>query len=68
MLKFTLTFVGLIVKAILSTKDLRMVPSEIYEWIEGNYAYFRNRGPSWMKSVRYNLTTYSCFIKVGEFP
>ncbi|VEL27314.1 unnamed protein product [Protopolystoma xenopodis] len=57
---------GLIAKAILSTKERRMVLSDIYHWIQVNYAYFRTRGPGWRNSIRHNLSLNDCFIKVGE--
>ncbi len=44
-----------------------MVLSEIYEWIQVNYSYFRSRGPGWRNSIRHNLSLNDCFIKVGEF-
>lgn len=43
-----------------------MVLSEIYEWIQVNYAYFRSRGPGWRNSIRHNLSLNDCFIKVGR--
>ncbi|VDD77985.1 unnamed protein product [Mesocestoides corti] len=57
---------GLIAKAILSSKERRMVLSEIYEWIQFNYSYFRSRGPGWRNSIRHNLSLNDCFIKVGR--
>ncbi|VDN98038.1 unnamed protein product [Rodentolepis nana] len=60
------SYIGLIAKAILSSKDRRMVLSEIYEWIQVNYAYFRSRGPGWRNSIRHNLSLNDCFIKVGR--
>ncbi|KAL5963291.1 Forkhead box protein I1 [Taenia solium] len=57
---------SLIAKAILSSKERRMVLSEIYEWIQVNYAYFRSRGPGWRNSIRHNLSLNDCFIKVGR--
>ncbi|KAL5106511.1 Forkhead box protein I1 [Taenia crassiceps] len=60
------SYIGLIAKAILSSKERRMVLSEIYEWIQVNYAYFRSRGPGWRNSIRHNLSLNDCFIKVGR--
>ncbi|KAF8566946.1 hypothetical protein P879_08484 [Paragonimus westermani] len=57
---------GLIAKAILSTDDRRMILSEIYQWIQLNYPYFRTRGPGWRNSIRHNLSLNDCFIKVGR--
>ncbi|CAL8069552.1 unnamed protein product [Calicophoron daubneyi] len=60
------SYIGLIAKAILSTKDRRMILSEIYQWIQANYPYFRTRGPGWRNSIRHNLSLNDCFIKVGR--
>ncbi|KAF5403335.1 Forkhead box protein J3 [Paragonimus heterotremus] len=57
---------SLIAKAILSTDDRRMILSEIYQWIQLNYPYFRTRGPGWRNSIRHNLSLNDCFIKVGR--
>ncbi|GAA33262.2 forkhead box protein J3 [Clonorchis sinensis] len=57
---------GLIAKAILSTEARRMILSEIYQWIQSNYPYFRTRGPGWRNSIRHNLSLNDCFIKVGR--
>lgn len=35
------SYIGLIAKAILSTKDKRMLLSEIYDWIIERYPYFK---------------------------
>lgn len=35
------SYIGLIAKAILSSKDKRMLLSEIYDWIGSNYSYFK---------------------------
>ncbi|VDP97077.1 unnamed protein product [Trichobilharzia regenti] len=59
-------FYGLIAKAILSTQERRMILSEIYQWIQLRYPYFRTRGPGWRNSIRHNLSLNDCFIKVGK--
>jgi hypothetical protein len=35
------SYIGLIAKAILSTKEKRMLLSEIYDWIMEQYPYFK---------------------------
>ncbi|KAA3672776.1 uncharacterized protein DEA37_0007243 [Paragonimus westermani] len=65
-LKPNFSYIGLIAKAILSTDDRRMILSEIYQWIQLNYPYFRTRGPGWRNSIRHNLSLNDCFIKVGR--
>ncbi|CAH8590764.1 unnamed protein product [Heterobilharzia americana] len=60
------SYIGLIAKAILSTQERRMILSEIYQWIQSRYAYFRTRGPGWRNSIRHNLSLNDCFVKVGR--
>ncbi|CAH8597492.1 unnamed protein product [Dicrocoelium dendriticum] len=60
------SYIGLIAKAILSTEERRMILSEIYQWIQMNYPYFRSRGPGWRNSIRHNLSLNDCFIKIGR--
>ncbi|VDP97080.1 unnamed protein product [Trichobilharzia regenti] len=43
-----------------------MILSEIYQWIQLRYPYFRTRGPGWRNSIRHNLSLNDCFIKVGK--
>ncbi|CAD5125836.1 unnamed protein product [Dimorphilus gyrociliatus] len=60
------SYIGLIAMAILSSKDKKLVLSDIYQWILDNYAYFRTRGPGWRNSIRHNLSLNDCFIKAGR--
>ena len=60
------TYIELIAKAILSTKDMKMAFSEICDWIRGNYAYFRNHHIDWRNTIRYTLSINDCFIKLGR--
>uniref|UniRef100_A0A1I8F713 Fork-head domain-containing protein n=1 Tax=Macrostomum lignano TaxID=282301 RepID=A0A1I8F713_9PLAT len=62
------SYIGLIGMAILSSKERKMVLSDIYQWILDNYPYFRTRGPGWRNSIRHNLSLNDCFVKVGEYP
>ena len=61
------SYIGLIGMAILSSKDKKLVLSDIYQWILDNYNYFRTRGPGWRNSIRHNLSLNDCFVKVGIF-
>ena len=60
------SYIGLIAMAILSSKENKMVLSDIYQWILDNYAYFRTRGPGWRNSIRHNLSLNDCFVKAGR--
>lgn len=64
--KPTHSYIGLIAMAILSTPDKKLVLSDIYQWIQDNYLYFRTRGPGWRNSIRHNLSLNDCFIKCGR--
>ncbi|CAH1797154.1 unnamed protein product [Owenia fusiformis] len=60
------SYIGLIAMAILSSKEKRLVLSDIYQWILDNYIYFRQRGPGWRNSIRHNLSLNDCFIKADR--
>lgn len=60
------SYIGLIAMAILSSRDKKLVLSDIYQWILDNYPYFRTRGPGWRNSIRHNLSLNDCFIKAGR--
>ncbi len=60
------SYIGLIAMAILSSKEKKLVLSDIYQWILDSYAYFRQRGPGWRNSIRHNLSLNDCFIKVSD--
>jgi hypothetical protein len=60
------SYIGLIAMAILSTPEMKLVLSDIYQHILDNYPYFRSRGPGWRNSIRHNLSLNDCFIKSGR--
>ncbi|KAH8256360.1 hypothetical protein KR032_003396 [Drosophila birchii] len=60
------SYIGLIAMAILSSTDIKLVLSDIYQYILDNYPYFRSRGPGWRNSIRHNLSLNDCFIKSGR--
>lgn len=60
------SYIGLIAMAILSNPDMKLVLSDIYQYILDNYSYFRARGPGWRNSIRHNLSLNDCFIKAGR--
>ncbi|XP_064607225.1 forkhead box protein E4-like [Liolophura sinensis] len=64
--KPTLSYIGLIAKAIMESPQSRLSLGSIYTWIESNYPYYRNRGQGWRNSVRHNLSLNDCFIKAGR--
>ncbi|KAL1454209.1 hypothetical protein WDU94_010486 [Cyamophila willieti] len=60
------SYIGLIAMAILSNPEMKLVLSDIYQYILDNYNYFRTRGPGWRNSIRHNLSLNDCFIKAGR--
>uniref|UniRef100_A0A8D8ZBM1 Fork head domain-containing protein FD5 n=1 Tax=Cacopsylla melanoneura TaxID=428564 RepID=A0A8D8ZBM1_9HEMI len=60
------SYIGLIAMGILSSPDMKLVLSDIYQYILDNYTYFRTRGPGWRNSIRHNLSLNDCFIKAGR--
>ena len=66
--KPTLSYIGLISKAILSSPQQKLVLGDIYTYILTHYPYFRNKGPGWRNSIRHNLSLNDCFVKVGRSP
>ncbi|KAH8275961.1 hypothetical protein KR026_008200 [Drosophila bipectinata] len=60
------SYIGLIAMAILGSAEMKLVLSDIYQFILDNYPYFRSRGPGWRNSIRHNLSLNDCFIKSGR--
>ena len=59
-----MTFLELIVRAIMETPTQMLYLQEIYDTLEWKYPYFQVADPSWKNSVRHNLSTHPCFVKV----
>ncbi|XP_031555336.1 forkhead box protein C1-B-like [Actinia tenebrosa] len=64
--KPTQSYIGLIAEAILSSPEEKLILSDIYGFILGNYPYFRNKGTGWRNSIRHNLSLNDCFVKAGR--
>lgn len=62
------SYIGLIGQAILNSPEKKLILSEIYNYIQTQYPYFRKRGTGWRNSIRHNLSLNDCFIKTGRSP
>ena len=62
------SYIGLIAMGILSSKEKKLVLSDIYQWILDNYPYFHTRGQGWRNSIRHNLSLNECFEKLERAP
>ena len=60
------TYIELIVRAILSTPQMKMNLPEIYSWITSNYSYFLTAPKTWKNAVRHNLSMNEFFRKSGR--
>lgn len=60
------TYIELIVRAILSTTQMKMNLPEIYSWITSNYPYFITAPKTWKNAVRHNLSMNEFFRKSGR--
>ncbi|OQV23210.1 putative Forkhead box protein L1 [Hypsibius exemplaris] len=61
-----LSYIGLIGMAILSVPEKKMILSDIYQWIQEHYPYFKTRPQGWKNSIRHNLSLNACFHKNGR--
>jgi len=58
----------LIVQAIASAPERKLLLNEIYNYISENYPYYRPDDAGWKNSVRHNLSLNSQFIKLPKDP
>lgn len=58
------SYATMITQAILSTEEMMMSLSEIYEWIATNYSFYRHSKSGWQNSIRHNLSLNKAFEKV----
>ncbi|XP_065178417.1 uncharacterized protein LOC135809083 [Sycon ciliatum] len=58
------SYAALIAIAIHTSRDRTMSLTELYEWFEDNFTYYRSAKKGWKNSIRHNLTLRACFQRV----
>ncbi|CAH1784951.1 unnamed protein product [Owenia fusiformis] len=58
------TYASLIRQAINESGDRQLTLSEIYNWFEKSFAFFRKNQATWKNAVRHNLSLHKCFMRV----
>ncbi|ELT88612.1 hypothetical protein CAPTEDRAFT_82802, partial [Capitella teleta] len=60
------SYIALISMAILSSRDRKLVLSDIYSYIMDKYPFYNNQDRAWRNSIRHNLSLNECFVKAGR--
>ncbi|CAL4122067.1 unnamed protein product [Meganyctiphanes norvegica] len=60
------SYIALIVMAIQSSPQRRLTLSEIYQFLQSRFPFFRGAYTGWKNSVRHNLSLNECFLKLPK--
>ncbi|KAF0990090.1 hypothetical protein HZS_2460 [Henneguya salminicola] len=58
------SYLVMVIKAILSSNEKRLLLQEIYTYIKKNYGHVISNHVSWQNSIRHNLSNHGCFYKI----
>ena len=62
------SYFAMVAKAIQQSERGYVILNDIYSFVLKNYPYYENAPPSWKISIRHQLSTNSCFVKVANIP